>query len=353
MPPIDKPTRPSLLRYTVLGALLPRTGLVAFLALFVSIGSGCGKPEQVQVLTQEKPDRTLAAIVLQPETQTAWFVKLSGVTPTVKRHEKRFNEFVASISFASPTAKPTFTVPHGWFAVPGNAEQFAKFKLDAEDSAHSVTLTELPLLTEPAKYVQANIDRWRGQLNLAPAKAEELPTATKTKGTELALYVVDLYGYAGEQQTMPSMDSMGAMPETEAPSRDIPEYVAPEGWVPGQQTQFSVIALEYSSGSDVVKTTVTPLTPANTWDDNVLRWAGQAGLSMTPADIQQKTTKVPFGNIEAEFIELEGVDGKPSIVGAMALQGGQAWFVRMSGPAPACKSQVENFKKFLASFKWN
>lgn len=148
----------------------------------------------------EPTDRTLAAIV--PTTPQGWFFKLTGPEAAVAALEAKFSEFLATVKFDG--GQPTWTLPEGWQQQPGNAFRFATIVIPGEASATGgtgaleLTVSGLPNQgNDNENYVLANVNRWRGQLQLPQIAADRLAAETKTVdvgGTPATL--VNLAGHA-------------------------------------------------------------------------------------------------------------------------------------------------------------
>jgi hypothetical protein len=141
------------------------------------------------VAADAKSDRMLAAIV--PHGDTAWFFKLSGPVEVVAKHADTFQSLIQSVSFPkSAGGKPTWKLPEGWHEKPGSQMRFATLALPSENAAGSpgtespvkpleVSVTSLPWSAKAdAEQLLANVNRWRGQMQLKPLAAAELASET-------------------------------------------------------------------------------------------------------------------------------------------------------------------------------
>ena len=158
----------------------------------------------------EDSPRILALILHQGDT--AWFFKMAGDADLVAKQKEAFIAFLKSLAFegastpANPTAmdmsqlppshppiagaiansnlpapdvdaKPSWTIPAGWEE--GQLAQFltARYVIKGEsDTSAAVNVSQL---SGDGGGLTANINRWRGQLGLAPISDEEaakLPT---------------------------------------------------------------------------------------------------------------------------------------------------------------------------------
>jgi hypothetical protein len=293
-----------------------------------------------------RSERMLAAIV--PHGATAWFFKLAGPADAVSKQAETFNSLIQSVVFSkSAGGKPQWTLPEGWQQKPGSEMRFATLVLPAEaaDAASGATtnaganstkggaslakplevsVTSLPWsAADDTQQLLANVNRWRGQMELKPLTAAELPSETSAlelsgeKKTTATL--VDLTGHmkaggmqppfagaAGARKGLPpghpdvsnrlpaghpavadaapsnrlpmaaSSNVSGskadatserghpsltarAMPATTADS-DLPfTFSAPSGWKSAALPTFAVAAFTVSENSPRAEVTVTPL----------------------------------------------------------------------------------------------
>jgi hypothetical protein len=143
--------------------------------------------------TGEPTDRTLGAIV--PLAEQGWFFKLTGPKDLVAAQESAFNDFVKSLRF-SADGKPSWTLPAGWTEQPGSGIRFATLVIPGETRLE-VTVIVLPKSGDNVEYLLANVNRWRGQLRLAPIAAEALPAeSSRVELDGAAATLVNLEGHA-------------------------------------------------------------------------------------------------------------------------------------------------------------
>jgi hypothetical protein len=143
--------------------------------------------------TGDPTDRTLGAIV--PLAEQGWFFKLTGPKDAVAAQEANFGDFVKSLRF-SPEGKPSWTLPDGWTEKPGSGIRHATLAI-AGDKPLEVTVIVLPKSGDDAEYLLANINRWRGQLRLAPIEAQALASESSRVPLDgTAATVVNLVGHA-------------------------------------------------------------------------------------------------------------------------------------------------------------
>lgn len=172
--------------------------------------------------------RTLGVVALRDGTP--WFFKLSGESGLVKANEAKFLEFLKKVEFhsgshgapgaaasrppaASAGGPPSvWVVPDGWKATTPGRMVLASFQSAGADGA--AVETTVSMLSGDGGGVLANVNRWRGQLQLPPAQPGEL---------ESMLRRVDIHGH-----TAVFADMEGVNPKTGKPARMVAAIV-PEG----------------------------------------------------------------------------------------------------------------------------
>src|SRR5262245_5835634 len=120
--------------------------------------------------------QTIGLII--PVGESSWFFKLTGAKEAVQPQHEAFLQFITSIKFSTgPEAKPSWTLLEGWRQLPGGEFRYATIQLSQTDSGSKPL--EISVSTAGGD-VLANVNRWRGQLNLKPIGAEDLASTTKT-----------------------------------------------------------------------------------------------------------------------------------------------------------------------------
>lgn len=144
-----------------------------------------------------RPTRILGAI--QHRDGTTWFIKMTGDTGLVEQQKPAFVSFLKSLNFGSQQAQaqlppghpdisgttapsaegasssqPSWTVPAGWQAITAGQFLIAKFKITGGNGATADV--NVSSSTGDGGGLAANVNRWRGQLGLAPV--DEIPTVT-------------------------------------------------------------------------------------------------------------------------------------------------------------------------------
>ena len=361
-------------------------------------------------------DHMLAAIVAEPAADPkagggqAWFFKLVARGEGLDPLRKSFDEFLASVKLSSAGKPPTWTLPEGWVEKPASAMRAATIEVPFEGKTLELAVSSLPLGGEWSEYVARNIARWVDQLQQAPLTDAEIGKLVQEKSTadgkatfiELVGVMKPMSGVmpgggqmpaghppigdagaapadsaaqvpAGTAPSTPSAPPVAggtppmAMPPaggaTGTPATEMPRpaeftYEAPEGWQPGVMSMMRKAAFNVVDGDQKAEITVMPFPATGMMGDPVAqaqRWAGQVGLTMSEDEVKAASKPATISGIEGESFELLGPEGeaKPmGILAAMATQGDQVWFFKMTGDRKLVESQGEAFKKFIESIKF-
>jgi len=303
-----------------------------------------------------------------PHGDTAWFFKLSGPAEAVGQQASAFQSLIKTVAFPKTAGgKPTWKLPPSWHEKPGSEMRFATLTIGADaaqDAAPGgpaakpleVSVTSLPWSTkDETQQLLANVNRWRGQMQMTPVTAAELGAQTHSlkltgEGKSTAT-LVDLTGHikvggmqppfanAGSSTTSlppghpdmrgrlplghPSVSDNGLLKgaplaprDTAAPNEPghpsltahaIPDDTAgaanpelpftfstPKGWKQAALPRFAVAAFAVSENSQRPEVTVTPLpsTPEGI-AANVNRWRTQLELKPT-TEAELKAAVQPY-----------------------------------------------------------
>jgi hypothetical protein len=373
---LDRPPAPmsSRLVSSRAGHAMPRDGLcscssvrwlfvarTAFFSLF-SVGllfcAGCkGEgPEIVRHKPQhiEPPEKDRLLAVLVDEKDKTWSFRLAGPMSVVSAHKPKFDQLVKSIKFGEQPAVK-WTVPDGWQEEGGGNEfRFATLKTGPDPKMLEVTVVALPV---GGGDLLANVNRWRGQLSLPEAEAEELGDMTKPmeidgrKGT-----LVDLVGKFANKPKMPMAKPPAAKP------RDVPEpagkkmtYELPPGWAKAKPKNVMINEqFEAVDGADKVEVTIVVL-PEGAGGElaNVHRWRDQIKLPRVEnAEVLKSLVKLQVKTGPAAFVDLDNpkAPGDNRILGVIVPAPGATYFLKMMGPSDILGRQKARFEAFAKSF---
>jgi hypothetical protein len=335
--------------------------------------SGCAREPEVAHFSVKRPElvggkppappepekeRLLAAMI--PGGAEMWFFRMSGPVEIVTEFEPQFDAIVRSLKFADPEL-PKWKLPDGWIEE-APKKQFIKKNLRPADDAKKIVVTvsnagggELP-----------NINRWRGQLGLPPAKKDDLAGFSKEievdgrKGR-----IVDLVGVAKAGNAMggPMGGPMaGQMPKghPQVPAGNPDDakitYTLPKDWtkVPPNNDVIRE-QMTVTENGEKAEITITFL-PGRGGDPvlNVNRWRGQ--IQLPPIDgkeVYKGLTPLEVNGLPAAMADLANPQAPAPnrILGVMIETPAAMWFLKMRGPDALVGRQKSNFEAFTRSFK--
>jgi len=332
---------------------------------------GCRKPVEIrQYEIPKPPHRMLGAMVFRGEE--AWFFKVTGPREALGEQSKKFQQFVQSVRFGEPPSQgPTWDLPEGWKETGPSEARFQTIKFQAADEECELAVSKLPLKSPGVdEYLLANVNRWRGQIQLSPLLSDEIQTATTR--VELAggasATLIDLVGTL-EPKLPPGKSDMGmgmgrgmmAGPRPNSQSNPAPspqlKFQTPEGWKEGEPTPFSKLTFEVRAEKEQVKISVTDLpAQANPLLDNINRWRGLMKLpAVAEADLAQTVRSIKVGDVSGSYVELStpAESAKPqTLLGVIAYRGDQAWFVKLQGDTSLASREKSRFEEFVQSIQF-
>ncbi|MGA3008020.1 MAG: hypothetical protein ABSE59_09040 [Opitutaceae bacterium] len=389
----------------------------------------------------QKPARMFGAWLKQPDR--TWFFKLMGDDALVGAQREAFISFLKSVEIvAAPVAAgpvqgqstndlpkntpPPFapfasgalpdaggapaalswTAPAGWTAKPLGSMRIGSFSVGHAGSVADISIIGFP---GEAGGLLANVNRWRGQLGLAPLADSDLAGATTVlEGTGgLHFTVVDFSGQAdgaptrmlgailpfggqtyffkmtGPDQLIatqrdafrsflqsvtsaanpaPAQQATGlpspvgiAPPDSEtAPPRLT--WVAPSRWQskPLGSMRLGSYSVSGAEGTADISVIAFPGEAGGVMA-NVNRWRGQLGQAPLGESGVAGATFVLNGATGLHFIvvDIAGLaEGAPArLLGAIVAFGGQTYFFKMTGPDVLVAREETAFLDFLKSVK--
>lgn len=305
-----------------------------------------------------------------------------------------------------------WTLPSGWTEVAPGAMSIASFKASGQNGAEAeVSVVPLP---GTAGGDTANVNRWRGQVGLPAATADDLPkmgepvqvgdqpatlydivSSDNAKRILGAIQVRNgttwffkMTGDAGlvEQQkpeftaflksltfsaatgaeSLPpghppiaGADQSAPMMSAESAPANKPAWAVPSGWQEVPAAQF--LLAEYSiAGANGAKAEVNVAQLSGNGGGvlpNVNRWRGQIGLD--PVDevgLAKVTTTLTVAGGQATFVDMTGKDMSGEamrLVAAIVPMGDQTWFYKLMGDEKVVADQKDAFTKFVQSAKYS
>jgi hypothetical protein len=317
----------------------------------------------------------LGAIV--PRGERGWFFKLTGANEVVAKETDKFTAFIESIQFGEgDDADPVWKLPEGWTQEPGKEMRFATIRIATDEQP--LELTVIPLPMPPTDGMLSNINRWRGQLGLAPVDDAGLAKdSTVVKLADGTATLVNLVGKSGAGAPMSPPFAGGPAGDADAARRaahaaaGIEEpasgealaappstvtYEAPPEWELGERvvsrSAFAVpreAAFIVKEGDSKAEITIT--VAGGDVLQNVNRWRGQIGLEpVTEEQLAAEAKQVDMNGVAGEYFRLIGPE--QAILGVIATHGGKAWFVKLQGDHDLAVKLQEQFETFVRSIKF-
>lgn len=278
-----------------------------------------------------------------------------------------------------------WNVPASWQPLPPAPMRFASYSVSPDDPKAILTVLKLP--PQP---LLMNVNRWEGQLSLAPTPEAELSKVVKHFDINgLPADEVDLSGknsagqpermlaalitagqstwsikLTGSPQTVAAQQAnfeaflhsihqgaAAAAPSMAAQGKSlaITGYQLPPGWTKDDRpNQFRY--LSFKAGDADVAVTRMPQAGFDT-EANLGRWLGQVGAN-DPKAIQRVGFRI--GDQEVRGLDISGTtdDGPKRLLIAIAPEGPDFFFLRILGSSKAVADQKANFDAFLKSVKF-
>lgn len=315
----------------------------------------------------------LGAIV--PNGDNGWYFKFLNDPSQVLPQKLTFRSWVESVKFDAG-GKPTWTLPAGWQEESvDNGITYARLILD---NGLQATVTMLPgrggnEVQQWTSSVVADVNRWRGQVNLPPQEweamqesLEELPQLAQ--GGSKAYWVelsgtgnpssssgppfMNMMGGAGASSGMPGSTSSASTPL--AASSPSLKFETPATW---EEIPASGMRLAAFNVSGDQPAEVTVIAAGGDIASNIGIWINQVEADQSP-EYQQKVLE------GAETLELQGnqvkvytIHGSNStlqsiLVAEVPWKAEESLFVKLKGPTEIVDSQRENFKQYILSMNW-
>ena len=301
---------------------------------------------------------------------------------------------------AVPTASGsdlTWTAPSTWTVKPNGAMRKGSFGLKGAGGEADLSITAFPGATGG---LEANLNRWRGQVGLSPqAPAEVTAAAEKFSANGLDFIVVDYAGggnrlvgaivpYGGnswffklmgpdavvaaqkdafreflhtvkepaapsaqpQPQPAPAPVSMANTPVPTASGSGL-TWIAPAAWTakPNGSMRKGSFAIKGDGGEADLGITAFPGATGGL-EANLNRWRGQVGLPpQAPAEVTAAVEKFSANGLD--FLVVDYAGGGNRLIGAIVPYGGNSWFFKLMGPDALVAAQKETFREFLHSVK--
>lgn len=301
----------------------------------------------------------LIALVIPQEKQT-WFFKLSGPTQAVTAQAEAALGFLQSLKFVN--GEPTWALPPGWTAKPGNQFRFATLAIKSDEGPLEMTVSSLVTPEgDFEEYLLLNVNRWRGQMQVPPLKKEELGEKMRRFDLEdFTAWFVLIDGRVEASEAAARAAARGQTgpprgPAAAVPSKDLDfTYDAPPEWVQRPPAQFRLLDFGVRDGGQEVTISVSAVRGGVV--ANLNRWRDQVGLpKVEEAELRQSLQKLEVGPLTADYVTLLSPEGSPkpeAIFGATLQARGQQWYFKLNGDAELAKREQPRFEEFVRSIRF-
>jgi hypothetical protein len=334
-----------------------------------------------------------------PAGGQAWFFKVVGPIPAIDKHEKEIYDFFATIGVADD-GKPKWQLPKDWKEGPAKPMRFATVLVPADPKPLEIAVSSASWTGTPES-VLANINRWRGQLQLPPTDSAHVNENTReAKAGDQTIMIVDLRGrssgagmmppfaggaapFAGGAQNPPSglppghppLDANSPAPPTSpneasppaAATADVPKFTAPKDWKPVKveaggmrKAAFEVGDAEHGALVTVISFQTTegpqigdPLQNVNMWRQGVgLPAIKQDELSKSTESIEIDGKPATYARAVPDPSQPDQSQSKLATIAAMTKTGDELWFIKLHGDRTVVTAQEDAFKSFLKSLRF-
>jgi len=320
--------------------------------------------------------------VIVPHEQSNWFFKVRGPEQAIESIVDPVRRLVTELKFEN--GQPVLELPEQWERIsPGSGPfaPYAKVLIEANDNQMELTVTKLSQQADWDADVQANVNRWRGQMGLEPLQTKWAGAELLTEDGEAspAPMWVDLVAEEGAVSGGMVPPMMGAMPPTgSAPPPMVPvdspdadtsagqtpsktnsglEYDVPEGWREGAASGMRLAS--FDAGGEEAAVVVTMIRAGGDLKSNVGMWAGQvaggaADESMVDAAMESMEELTVAGQ-PAKRLFLAGKGDEAQAIDIVivepATDGGLPLFIKMKGPLEAVRKQQAALTELVDSLR--
>lgn len=340
----------------------------------------------------EPTDRMLAAVL--PDGDKAWFFKIVAPLTEINERADKVTEFFASVRIAAGKPHPDWQLPDGWEEQPGTGMRIATIMIPTSGKPLELSVTSLPWTATQANLL-SNVNRWRGQLQLAPIGTPGLADCTRElDGGGATLTIVDLLGRMQSTGMTPPFAAGGlaspggaggspgvklaappSVPEmpaghpafsrSGAADKISVEYESPAGWQSQPASGIRRAVFRVADGAREAMVTVIDF-PAGAGPmisdplSNVNRWRSEVGLEPLAADnLSAATEPIEIASLQASYVEAIPAASKSQesnadhgTLAAMATSGDVVWFFKITGDRDLVVAQRDQFKSFLKSVRF-
>ncbi len=312
---------------------------------------------------------TRMAVAIFDTKDATWFFKVNGSQKQVEKTEDQWLALFDSVYFAD--GQPKWDAPEDWEATGPKPMRFETLVIPDTEPKLEVAISSLG----PDQDLLLNVNRWRGQLGLAPATQTSLNSQVIQKESSHGKYVIfDAEGKGSGQMRPPfaggspaagtgvppnssgqSEQGIGGIGVGGSPPISGLSYDAPEGWTEGKTSSIVHARLSKNTDEGAVQITIIEM-PAdiNEWEPNAKRWAGQVGLSNQSAEqLAARTSDIKVDGIDGLIIDFaEDIESENALLAGMIKRNDSAWFLKLSGETELVKASRDEFKAFMKSIRF-
>jgi hypothetical protein len=292
-------------------------------------------PRLVPANPEQTARRLLGAIL--PYKDRVWFFKLVGPPEEIDTLKPTFEKFLQTVHFADDEVKPiAWTLPEAWKEMPGDKMRYAIIHID-QPIPLELTVTALAAGGQ-ASSVQANIDRWRGQLGLKPAEFAK-DTKELRVGNVVGTFVDITAAGTGKAPAM-------------AAAQQPLQYTVPSGWEKGDTRGGQRVAA-FNVDSGKAEVTVTSFS-GNLGGllANVIRWRGQVELPpIDDNELPRIAQPIEVGGEKGNYVDVAGPQKR--ILGVLVKHEDQTWAFKMLGPVDLVGKHKSEFEAFVKSVRFD
>ena len=355
-----------------------------FASIFVGLllVGGCEKTPVIETyvistrVPQEflpKKQRMLGAFF--PRGDQVWFFKVMGPDSAISEVIQPFRTFVETVAFVDN--EPLLNdLPANWRRAADKPMRFASISVETPQKQLDISISSLSLQEDWDRQVVANVNRWRGQLNLpssdAPLAGGE---SLDVLASEQDGVWVDLIGEPSDSSSamVPPFASgatagpAASLSQSTAENKDSQpvaknddpriQFDRPEGWRDGRASSMRLAS--FVVGPEDSASEMTVIVAGGDLRGNISRWLGQiteGELSDAVIDqaIESAEQLEVDGRKAQRFLLKSQSDSDSQAIDATIVPLGseQSIFIKMTGPLGTVESQKRQIQDFLKSLRF-
>jgi hypothetical protein len=321
--------------------------------------------------TQEAT-RFLIAIVL--DQGEAYFIKASDQPDKLEGLIEGLRQVTQGMRIQT-AGEVDWSLPDGWEAQPGSGISMAVLQAPGPSGDVRFVVTRLPgpgSAEALPSFLTSNLNRWRGQLGLAPSEPGEAGSAWEEvprPGSEFPAYLLDLQnssaasGAAANSGGEGSAAEPGSQPSAEvAPVPTSVRYQLPEGWVDEGARGMRAASFRFEGNGEggevsVIVASGELLANLERWQKELTPSAEAEALTATARSVQEAALPIESADaLPGAVYSLRAGEGgdQPAITAAIFPVGesGSSIFVKMKGSQQLVEAQRERFLQLVRSLAW-